>query len=119
MKELIITIRPNKYYEVKDALLEAGFTSMSVRDVTGRGAQSVSLTAVTGMSGSTEETYEHPMLAKKMIEMIVRDEDCVRVEELIMKHARTGQPGDGKIFVLPVEEVTRIRTGETGIEGIM
>ncbi len=119
MKQLIIIIRPNMYFKLKDVLYEEGFASMSAHNVLGRGKQKVSFRAVTGLTGTQEEVYDHPMLAKKMIELVIRDEDCDKVMDIVLKNVKTGNPGDGKIFVIPVENSIRIRTNETGIEAIM
>ncbi len=119
MKQLIVVIRPNMYFKLKEILYKEGFASMSAVNVTGRGKKKVTLSAVTGLSGNQEEVYDHPMLAKKMIEMVVRDKDCDSVIDTIVSTLKTGNPGDGKIFVLPVEESVRIRTNETGDEAIM
>lgn len=119
MKQLIITIRPAKYYELKDALISKGFNSMSIKDVLGRGKNPVTFEANATGSGTVIAQYEHPMVAKKMIEIFARDEDCDEIIETVKSVAKTGNHGDGKIFVIPLEDAIRIRTGERDINAIM
>jgi nitrogen regulatory protein P-II 1 len=108
MKKIEAIIRQEKFHLIKIALEEKGFISMTVSDVMGRGKQKgVSLKWRVG-----EHRIE--FLPKKKIEIVVEDNDCQLVIDTIMARAKTGDVGDGKIFVMPVEEVYRIRTGETG-----
>ena len=81
MKQLMITIRPSKYYELRDALIAKGFNSMSVKDVFGRGRHAVEFEAVATVSGKNMAHYSHPMIAKKLIEIFARDEDCEKIIE--------------------------------------
>jgi len=112
MKKIEAIVREEKFHLIKIALEEKGFISMTVSEVMGRGKQKgVSLKWRVG-----EHRIE--FLPKKKIEIIVEDKDCQVVVETIMERARTGAVGDGKIFVLPVEEVYKIRTGETGLEAV-
>lgn len=119
MKQLIITIRPSKYYELKDVLIEKGFNSMSIKDVLGRGKNPVVFEANATGSGTGMSHYEHPMIAKKMIEIFARDEDCEEIIKTVQSIAHTGNHGDGKIFVLPLDNAVRIRTGEKDVNAIM
>jgi len=110
VKRVECIIRPMKLDEVKIALCEIGVTGMSVSDVRG-----------CGRSGGHRETFRGSdylvdLPHKVKIEMILRDEDVDEVIETVLAHARTGEPGDGKIFVMPMEEAIRIRTGEGGDE---
>jgi nitrogen regulatory protein P-II 1 len=108
MKKIEAIVREERFHLIKIALEEKGFISMSVSDVMGRGKQKgVSLKWRVG-----EHRIE--FLPKKKLEIIVDDEDCEIVVNTILERARTGSVGDGKIFVLPVEEVYKIRTGEIG-----
>jgi len=100
-------IRPEKLDEVKDAMARAGFVGLSVTHVTGRGVQKGIVH--TGRGG---ERYTIDMLPKVKLETVVRSADIERVVQVIVDAARTGNIGDGKIFVLPVEKIYRIRTGE-------
>jgi nitrogen regulatory protein P-II 1 len=112
MKKIEAIVREEKFHLIKIALEEKGFISMTVSDVIGRGKQKgVSLKWRVG-----EHRIE--FLPKKRIEMIVDDKDCQIVVDTICEKGRTGSVGDGKIFVLPVEEVIRIRTGEKGSEAV-
>ncbi len=102
-------IRPEKLNDVKNALAAAGFVGLNVVSVTGRGVQK----GVVHI-GRGGETYEVDMLPKVKLEVVVRDEDAERVVELIAQAARTGNIGDGKIFLIPVADAMRVRTGERG-----
>ncbi len=108
MKKVEAIIKPFKLDEVKDAIAELGIKGMTVSEVKGFGRQ----------KGHTElyrgAEYVVDFLPKIKLELIVKDEDVARVIEAISGAAKTGRIGDGKIFVLPIEEVIRIRTGETG-----
>jgi len=100
-------IRPSKLEDVKDALDKAGYVSLTSFEIKGRGRQ----------KGITQtwrgEEYKVDMLPKVKVEIVVPDEKEDAVVELMRKAAYTGNIGDGKIFVLPVEKTIRIRTGET------
>jgi nitrogen regulatory protein P-II 1 len=109
MKKIEAIIRPEKLNDVKDALETAGVVGLNIVHVTGRGAQKG---IVHGGRGG--ETYTVDMLPKLKIEVVVKDADANRVVELIMTSARTGNIGDGKIFIMPVEDAVRVRTGERG-----
>ena len=109
MKKIEAIIRPEKLNEVKDALEKAGCVGMNVVHVTGRGAQKG---IVHGGRGG--ETYTVDMLPKLKIEVVVKDAEVKNVVDVIVKSARTGNIGDGKIFVMAVENAIRVRTGEQG-----
>ena len=108
MKLIIAIIKPFKLEEVKEALGEAGVEGMTVTEVKGFGQQ----------RGHTEiyrgSEYTVDFLPKVKIEVLATDEMKDRVIEAIKKSAQTGKIGDGKVFVLPVDDVVRIRTGEHG-----
>ncbi len=108
MKKIEAIIRPEKFDEVKNALADAGFPGITTYEVKGRGRQK----GIT-LSYRTSE-YRVDMLSKVKVELTVRDEDVEKALETIIKVAKTGNIGDGKIFVLPVEEAIRVRTGERG-----
>ena len=108
MKRIECIIRPLKLDQVKIALGEIGVTGMTVSDVRG-----------SGRHGGHRETFRGADYAielphKVKIEMIVRDEDVDEVIETVLTHARTGEQGDGKIFVMPMDDAIRIRTEESG-----
>jgi nitrogen regulatory protein P-II 1 len=109
MKKIEAIIRPEKLNEVKDALDKAGFVGLNIIHVTGRGAQKG---IVHGGRGG--ETYTVDMLPKLKLEVVVKDSGAQKAVEVIIKAARTGNIGDGKIFIIPVENAIRVRTGEQG-----
>jgi len=112
MKKIEAVIREERFHLIKLALEEKGFISMTVSDVIGRGKQKgVSLKWRVG-----EHRIE--FLPKKKLEIIVDDKDAEIVVQTICEKGRTGAVGDGKIFILPVEDVIRIRTGERGQEAL-
>jgi nitrogen regulatory protein P-II 1 len=112
MKKIEAIIREEMFHFVKNALEEKGFISMTVSDVIGRGQQKgVSLKWRSG-----EHRIE--FLPKKKIEMVVEDKDLQTVIDTICENGRTGTVGDGKIFIIPMEEVVRVRTGDKGVEAI-
>ncbi|MDP2868369.1 P-II family nitrogen regulator [Methyloversatilis sp.] len=112
MKKIEAVIKPFKLDEVREGLSEVGVTGLTVTEVKGFGRQ----------KGHTElyrgAEYVVDFLPKIKIEVIVADETVDRAVEAIIKAARTGKIGDGKIFVTSVEQVIRIRTGESGEEAI-
>ena len=106
MKQITAVIKPFKLEEVRESLAEVGVTGLTVTEVKGFGRQ----------KGHTElyrgAEYVVDFLPKVKIEVVVSDGDVDRCVDAIIKAARTGKIGDGKIFVTPVERVVRIRTGE-------
>lgn len=113
MKQVIIIIRPKMYYLTKAALIEERFFSMSTWNVVGRGKKAARFNS--GEDGrEVDGIYSDNMIAKKMIEIYVRDEDLERLTAVITKVNRSNKAGDGKIFVIPAEDSIRIHTGETG-----
>jgi len=112
VKKIEAIIKPFKLEDVKDALTEAGITGMTVTDVKGYGRQQGHSELYRGAE------YIVDFLAKTKIELIVNDEGVDDVVKLISESAKTGKIGDGKIFVMPVDDVVRIRTGETGSEAV-
>lgn len=109
MHKIEAIVRPERLEAVKTALAEAGFIGLNVVQVTGRGVQRGIIHSARG-----GEAVEVDMLPKVKLETVVKEKDTQRVIETILKAARTGKIGDGKIFVLPVSEVVRVRTGERG-----
>jgi nitrogen regulatory protein P-II 1 len=112
MKKLEAIIRHYKLEDVKNALTEAGIQGMTVTEVRGFGRQRGHKETYRG----TEYTVD--FLPKVKLEVVVPSEDVEKTIETIASVARTGQIGDGKIFVSDLEEIVRIRTGETGSEAI-
>ena len=107
MKQITAVIKPFKLEEVREALGEVGVSGLTVTEVKGFGRQ----------KGHTElyrgADYVVDFLPKVKVEVVVKDSDVDRAIEAIVKAAKTGKIGDGKIFVTAVEQVVRIRTGET------
>jgi len=110
MKRVECIIRPLRLDQVKIALGEIGVTGLTVSDVRGIGRQRGHRETYRGAD------YVIDLPAKVKIEMIVRDEDVEEIIETVLDHAWTGEIGDGKIFVMPIEDAIRIRTEERGDE---
>ena len=108
MKKIEAFIRHEAFEPIRAELLDKGIPSLSISEVKGSGRQKG---VVEHYRGSTLTVNARP---KMKIECVVDDREKGIVVETILKHARTGEVGDGKIFVLPVEEAIRIRTGEEG-----
>jgi len=112
MKKIEAYIRPNALDDVREALVEAGVRGMSAVEVRGFGRQ----------KGQTElfrgSEYEHYFLPKVKLEILLADDEVTGAIEAIISAARTGNVGDGKISISPVEDVVRIRTGESGSAGV-
>lgn len=108
MKKIEAIIKPFKLEEIKDALADVGVEGMTVSEVKGFGRQ----------KGHTEiyrgSEYAVDFLPKSKIEIVLADNQVSAAVDAIIKAAKTGKIGDGKVFVSPIEGVTRIRTGETG-----
>jgi len=109
MNKVEAIIRPERLEAVKEALAESGFVGLNIVNVTGRGVQKGIVHA-----GRGGEEYRVDMLPKAKIELVVKDSDTEKVVNLIVQAARTGAIGDGKIFVIPVSDAIRVRTGERG-----
>lgn len=112
MKEVVVILRPKMYFETKDALVKAGFHSLTVQEIIGRGKEPVQY-------DYDGEVVSHRLVAKRMITIYVRDEDVPFLVDTIVEVNKTNSAGDGKIFVLPVADGVRIRTGERGNESIL
>jgi nitrogen regulatory protein P-II 1 len=112
MKKLTVLIKPFKLEDVKDALAEKGIMGMTVSEVKGYGRQQGHSETYRGAE------YEVDFNPKIKIELVVTDAQADEVVALVTEAARTGKVGDGKIFVNTVEQVIRVRTGESGDEAI-
>jgi nitrogen regulatory protein P-II 1 len=112
MKKIEAIIRPHKLDEVREALQESGFRGLTVTEVKGYGRQMGHSEIYRGSE------YTINFLPKVKIEIVCTDANVDKAVELILKHAKTGEVGDGKIFVLAVEEVVRVRTEETGEDAV-
>jgi len=140
VKELTVIIRRDKLHETKEALAELGLPSLSIQSVEGRGKQKGDVacslqdmdedgricnsTVVPLKPTPSEYALEHHLpkmvmyVPKRLLTIIVEDAAVAGVVQALIAINHTGQPGDGKIFVSPVEEATRIRTGEVGVEAV-
>lgn len=112
MKKIEAIIRPHKLDDVREALLEQGFHGMTILEVKGFGRQ----------KGHTEvyrgSEYKIDFLPKVKVELVVPEDRVEAAVATIVKSAKTGQVGDGKIFILPADEVIRVRTEESGEEAL-
>jgi len=108
MKKIEAFIRHEAFEPIRQELLEKGIPSLSIMEAKGSGRQKG---LVEQYRGSSLTVNVRPKLK---LECVIDDSEKDVVVEIILKHARTGQVGDGKIFILPVEEAIRIRTGEEG-----
>ncbi len=112
MKKVEAIIRVEKFEEVKEALKEAGYPGMTKTPVEGHGQQKGLKQQFRG------STYEVEFPPKIKLEIVAADKDVAGIVKAICDNARTGEVGDGKIFILPVEDVVRVRTGEKGEKAI-
>lgn len=121
MKEVMAIIRMNKINETKRALSEAGITSFHARECLGRGKGLVDFNLLKGAEKGYEEAIAQlgqtqRMVPKRIITIMVPDKLVSKVVQTIINTNQTGKSGDGKIFVMPLSDVYRVRTGENGEE---
>lgn len=112
MKMIIAIIRPHRLQDVKEALADVGVVGMTVTDVRGAGRQKGQVERYRGSE------YSIDLLAKIKIEVAVQDDQCEEVVQAIRQSAYTGEIGDGKVFILPLEDSIRVRTGERGEDSL-
>jgi nitrogen regulatory protein P-II 1 len=112
MKKIVAIIRPFKMDEVKEALAEEGIKGLTITEVRGYGRQKGHSETYRGSE------YRIEFVPKMKIDIVVEKEKVVKVVDAILRSAKTGQVGDGKIFISEVEEVIRIRTEESGKEAL-
>ena len=112
MKKIEAIIQPHKLEEVKEALKGIGIDGMTISEVRGHGRQKGHKEVYRGME------YQVDLLPKVKLEMVIPSERADQVINTLVSAARTGKIGDGKIFVLPLEDCVRIRTGERGNSAI-
>ena len=112
MKRIVAIIRPEKFEDVKKELVEVGCEGMTVSEVKGRGSQRGIRESYRGSS------YCIDLIPKTRVEIVVKDEGLDLIVDAIVKGARTGNIGDGKIFIQPVDNVIRIRTEEKGDQAV-
>jgi nitrogen regulatory protein P-II 1 len=112
MKLVVAIVKPFKLDEIKEALQDIGVTGLTASDVEGFGRQRGHSEVYRGAE------YQVDFVPKTRVEVLADDHDVQGIVDAISKAARTGKIGDGKIFVVPVEQVVRIRTGEMGPDAI-
>lgn len=112
MKEVVVILRPKMYFPTKEALDQAGFHSLTVQEIIGRGKEPVQY-------DYDGEVVSHRLVAKRMLTIYVREQDVQFLIDTIVEVNKTNHAGDGKIFILPVAEGIRIRTGESGDEAVV
>jgi len=121
MKEVMAIIRMNRINQTKKALIEAGITSMHARECLGRGKGLVDLELLKGAEQGYEEAIaqlgnSQRLIPKRMVSIVLPDKLVGKAVSTVISVNRTGKAGDGKIFILPVIDTIRIRTGEKGDE---
>ena len=112
MKLIMAIIRPHRLQDVKEALAQIGVVGLTVTDVRGAGRQKGQVERYRGSE------YKIDLIAKCQIEVALPDDQCEDAVQAIRKGAYTGEIGDGKIFIVPLENSMRIRTGETGDDSL-
>lgn len=128
MKEVMAVIRMEMINKTKDALLQEGFSSMNCRKVLGRGRKKVDYALVEGLFDENlaqeaprmaEAISEgHRLVPKRILSLVVHDEEVQKVVKTLMAVNSKGKQGDGKIFVLPIKDAIRVRTGESGLDAL-
>jgi len=123
MKEVIAVVRMNMMNRTKAALTEAGIAAYFAHEAQGRGKGFVNPAVLEGAEQGYEEAAallgeKGKLYAKRMITVVVEDGQVDEVVQTIIEANQTGKPGDGKIFVLPIKDAVRVRTGEKGTKSI-
>ena len=127
MKEVMCVIRLNKVNKTKELLAEAGFPSITCVKVLGRGKKSVDMAlekSLIDAEGNVASTFSENLsekgrlIPKRLMTLIVNDDEVKTVVDIVINSNSTGNPGDGKIFVLPIEDVLRVRDGEDGQKAV-
>lgn len=108
MKHIIAVIRPEKLDDMRRALEKAGCSGIMISEIQGHGKQKGIVQQWRG------EKYKVDLIPKVRLEVVVKDSDLAAIKKTIIDNARTGEIGDGKMFISTVDEVVRIRTGEEG-----
>lgn len=125
MKEVMAIVRLNKVNQTKEALASSGFPAFTCRKVLGRGKKLIDMSLLTSIVEAGEVpaspvgeylTETSRLIPKRVFTLIVEDDDVQKVVDTIMDENSTGNPGDGKVFVLPIYESYKVRTGESTIE---
>jgi len=118
MREVIAVIRMNKIQATKEALAEAGYSCLTATLAYGRGKQKGLYISPLGNVKPDSKKAAIRFIPKRMLNIVVDDESVPEVVETIMRTNRTGMIGDGRIFVCPIAEAVRIRTGERGDDAL-
>jgi len=127
MKEITAIIRMDMVNKTKEALLKLGFPAITARKVMGRGKKKIAYELFQDVFSNNEGltpiiaeqlSEEHRLMPKRMIVLVVEDKDVKSIVDIIIEVNQNGNPGNGKIFVTRVDDIIRVRTGETGIEAI-
>lgn len=127
MKEIMAIIRMDMINKTKDALLKEDFPSLHCKKVMGRGMKKVDYSLIEGLISGNEMmspmlaevvSEGHRLLPKRLLSLIVEDDQVKKAVEIIINTNSKGRQGDGKIFVLPIMDAIRVRTGESGNEAI-
>ena len=123
MKEIIAVVRMNMMNRTKQALTEAGISAFFAHEVQGRGKGFVNPDVLEGAGMGYEEAAsllgeKGKLYAKRMVTIVTADDTVDDIVQTLIAANKTGKPGDGKIFVLPVGDSVRVRTGETGEKSI-
>ncbi len=123
MKEVIAIVRMNMMNQTKKALTEAGVAAFFAHEAFGRGKGLVDLKPLEGAKKGIEEAVavlgeKGKLYPKRMLTVVVTDDLVDTVVDSIISVNKTGKPGDGKIFILPLKDAVRVRTGETGMKSI-
>lgn len=108
MKKIMAILRPEKLDDVRRALEKVGYSGLMISEIQGHGKQKGVIQQWRG------EKYKVDLVSKVKLEVVVKDTELANIKKTIIENARTGEIGDGKIFISTVDEVIRIRTGEEG-----
>ncbi|RPH38986.1 MAG: P-II family nitrogen regulator [Desulfobulbaceae bacterium] len=124
MKEIIAVVRMNMMNRTKQALTEAGIDAFFAHEAQGRGKGFINPAVLEGASQGYEEAAsllgeKGKLYPKRMVTVVTKDDLVDDVVQAIIEANKTGKPGDGKIFVLPISDSIRVRTGETGEKSIV
>lgn len=122
MKEIIAIVRPKKVGPTRNALVELGYPSMTATAVIGRGNQrGIAGEVILDSKSTSEEQPKGGMkyIPKRMLSIIIPDEDVSAVVNAVIRVNQTGQIGDGKVFVCPIDDAMRVRTGEKGEKAVL
>lgn len=123
MKEVVAVVRMNMMNKTKTALTDAGINAFFAHEAQGRGVGFVNRELLQGVEDGYEEAAallgeKGKLYPKRMITIVVEDDEVENAVDAIISTNQTGKPGDGKIFVLPIADGVRVRTGETGAKSI-